>query len=256
VRLASRVAIITGAGRGIGATTARKLANEGALVAIVDLDSDKATRVAADLRRDGFEAVALFADVTNKTSVQRMVSDTVDRFARVDILVNNAGIVQNRPLVEMTEQEWSSVIDVSLKGSFLCCQAVAPHMIRQRFGKIVNLSSVSAYGAVTPGQANYASAKAGLLGQTRTLAMELGPYNINVNAVAPGFIESEMTRLTARLQGLDFDEFKASRAAGIPLRRVGSPEDVANAICFLVSEEASYIHGEVINVAGGPTRSF
>src|SRR5262249_54778090 len=143
-----------------------------------------------------------------------------------------------------------------LKGSFLCSQAVVPHMIEQRFGKIVNVASVSAYGAVTPGQANYASAKAGLLGLTRTLAMELGPFNINVNAVAPGFIESEMTRLTAKLQDVDFEDFKTARAANIPLRRVGQPEDVANVICFLVSEEASYVHGEIINIAGGPIRGF
>jgi len=154
----------------------------------------------------------------------------------------------------MSEQEWEQVIDVNLKGSFLCSQAVAPFMMQQRYGKIVNVSSGAAYGAVTPGSLNYSSAKAGILGLTFTLAMELGPFNINVNAVAPGDIDTEMNRLAAERQGIDFEAYKKEQAKVIPIRRFGQPKDIANVICFLASEEASYVHGEVIHIFGGPSR--
>jgi 3-oxoacyl-[acyl-carrier protein] reductase len=249
--LNGQVAVITGAAQGIGAATARLLAARGASVALVDVALMAAEHVAAEI---GARAIAIKTDLASKVEVQAMVERIVAEWGRVDILVNNAGVVRNRPVVEMSEEEWSYVLDVNLRGSFFCIQAVAPHMIRQRYGKIVNFSSGSAYGAVTPGQASYSAAKAGIQGLTRTLAMELGPDNININAVVPGFIETEMTRRTAEEQGLDYEAVRAQRVALIPLRRAGQPEDVANVVGFLVSDEASYVHGELIHVYGGPVK--
>lgn len=254
MRLKGRVAIVTGASRGIGAATARKLVSEGAAVALNDVVIEGAQQLVVDLWRTGGKAIAVRADVTDKAQIQNMAQEVVSEFGRIDILVNNAGVFLNRPLVDMSELEWEQVIDVNLKGSFLCSQAIAPFMMQQRYGKIVNVSSGAAYGAVTPGSLNYASAKAGILGLTFTLAMELGPFNINVNAVAPGDIDTEMNRLAAERQGIDFEAYKKEQAKVIPIRRFGQPQDVANVICFLVSEEASHVHGEVIHIFGGPSR--
>ncbi|MCL4302278.1 MAG: SDR family oxidoreductase [Anaerolineae bacterium] len=255
MRLNDRVALITGASQGLGAVTARKFVSEGAFVVLADIDSQGAQALAAQFEAAGRKAMALQVDVTDRAEVQQMVRTTVAEFGHIDILVNNAGALRDRPLLEMSEQDWRLVVDVSLKGSFLCSQAAASFMMEQRYGKIINMSSGSAYGSVN-GQANYASAKAGLLGLTRTLAMELGPYNINVNAVAPGAIEIGMSVRTAELKGIAVKEYMDRLAALIPLRRVGQPEEVANVICFLASDEASYIHGEVIHVMGGPRRGF
>jgi 3-oxoacyl-[acyl-carrier protein] reductase len=255
MRLDNRVALITGASQGLGAITARKFVSEGAFVALSDIDIQGAQALAAQFQETGGKAIVLKADVTDRAEVQRMMQTVVAEFGRIDILVNNAGTLRDRALLEMSDQDWHLVVEVSLKGSFLCSQAAASYMMEQQYGKIINMSSGSAYGSIN-GQANYSSAKAGLLGLTRTLAMDLGPYNINVNAVAPGAIEIGMSVRTAELKGIDVKEYMDRLAALIPLRRVGQPEEVANVICFLASDEASYVHGEVIHVMGGPRRGF
>jgi 3-oxoacyl-[acyl-carrier protein] reductase len=250
--LAGQVAIVTGAGRGIGAATATRLASDGAAVVLVDVAPDGIESLGAALRGEGRDVLTVHADVSKAADVAGMVAAVVERFGRVDILINNAGIVRYRPTVEMTDDEWDEMLDINLKGAFLCVRSAAPHMMRRRAGKIVNISSVTAYGAITPGQLHYAASKAGLLGLTRTLALELGPYNINVNAVAPGAIVTEMTRQAAASVGQSFDDFVAQRSPAVALRRLGRPEDVAAVISFLVSNDAAFVHGEVIHVAGGP----
>lgn len=249
-RFAGRVAFLTGAGRGIGAATARLLAAQGAAVAVTDRDLEPAQEVAAAIVSAGGRALALPVDVTDAGQVEAAVQRTVDTFGQLDILVALAGILRDNLLFRLSEDDWDSVIATHLKGSFLAARAAQRYMVPRRYGRMVFLSSVSALG--NRGQANYAAAKAGLQGLTRTLAIELGPFGITVNAVAPGFIETRMTRATAERLGLSFEEFKAQAAQAIPLRRVGQPEEVAHAIAFLASDEASYISGQVLYVAGGP----
>lgn len=249
-RLEGRVAFVTGAGRGIGAATALRLAEEGARVALADIDAENCQQVAAELSRIGSEGLVLHCDVADSAMVQEAVDRAASHFGRLDILVNNAGVIRDNLLFKMSEDDWDTVIDVHLKGAFLCSRAAQKYMVEQRYGRIVSLSSASALG--NRGQANYSAAKAGLQGFTRTLAIELGPFGITVNAVAPGFIDTEMTRSTARRQGLDPEEVIANAAKTIPVRRVGQPRDVANVICFLCSEEAGFVSGQIIYVAGGP----
>jgi 3-oxoacyl-[acyl-carrier protein] reductase len=249
-RLDGRVAFVTGAGRGIGAATALRMAEEGARVALADVDTEGCQQVAAELSQIGSEGLVLRCDVTDSAIVQEAVDETASQFGRLDILVNNAGIVRDNLLFKMPEDDWETVMNVHLKGAFLCSRAAQKYMVQQKYGRIVSLSSTAALG--NRGQANYSSAKAGLQGLTRTLAIELGPFGITVNAVGPGFIDTEMTRSTARRQGLDPDAVIAEASKIIPVRRVGQPRDVANVICFLCSEEASFVNGQVIYVAGGP----
>ena len=249
-RFDGRVAFLTGAGRGIGAATARTLAAQGAAVAIGDLDPGPAEETAAAIRDAGGRAVAIPLNVTSAEQVEAAVTRAVTELGRLDILVACAGIIRDNLLFKMTEDDWDSVIDTHLKGSFLAARAAQQHMVTQRYGKIVFISSTSALG--NRGQANYSTAKAGLQGMTRTLAIELGPFNVNVNAVAPGFIETRMTRAVAERTRVDYEQMKGDAAARTPLRRIGQPEDVANVIAFLVSDEASFVTGQVIYVAGGP----
>jgi len=249
-RLEGQVAFVTGAGRGIGAATALRMAEEGASVALADIDIEGCQQVSAEIDSLGSESLVLPCDVTDGAMVEDAMAQTVDRFGRVDILVNNAGVVRDNLLFKMSEDEWETVIDVHLKGAFLCSRAAQKYMVEQKYGRIVSLSSASALG--NRGQANYSSAKAGLQGLTRTLAIELGPFGITVNAVAPGFIDTEMTRATARRQGIDPDQRIAEASKLIPVRRVGQPRDVANVICFLCSDEAGFVSGQIIYVAGGP----
>ena len=249
-RLDGRVAFITGAGRGIGAATALRMAEEGARVALADIDSEVCLQVAHEINLLGLEGLVLPCDVTDSAMVQDAVDQTASHFGRLDILVNNAGVLRDNLLFKMSEDDWDTVLNVHLKGAFLCSRAAQKHMVHQKYGRIVSLSSASALG--NRGQANYSSAKAGLQGFTRTLAIELGPFGITVNAVAPGFIDTEMTRSTARRQGHDPDEIIANASKTIPVRRVGQPRDVANVICFLASEEAGFVSGQIIYVAGGP----
>jgi 3-oxoacyl-[acyl-carrier protein] reductase len=249
-RLDGRVAFVTGAGRGIGAATALRMAEEGARVALADIDSEGCQQVAHEINLLGSDALVLHCNVTDSAMVQDAVDKTAHHFGRLDILVNNAGVLRDNLLFKMSEDDWDTVLNVHLKGAFLCSRAAQKHMVHHKYGRIVSLSSASALG--NRGQANYSSAKAGLQGFTRTLAIELGPFGITVNAVAPGFIDTEMTRSTARRQGHDPDEVIAHASKTIPVRRVGQPRDVANVICFLSSEEASFVSGQIIYVAGGP----
>ncbi len=252
-RLDGRVAVVTGAGRGIGAAEAVRLAQDGANVAVLDLTEEAARETVEAVKATGSEALAVGCDVSNAKEVTVAFEKIADHFGRIDILVNNAGVLRDNLLFKMSEDDWDTVIDVHLKGSFLCTKAAQEYMVEQEYGKIVFTSSIVALG--NKGQVNYSAAKAGLQAMARTLALELGRYNINVNAVAPGWIETEMTKEAAERVGMSMEEMKERFARNIPLRRFGRVEDIANVVAFLVSDEASYISGETIYVAGGPASS-
>lgn len=249
-RLDGRVAFVTGAGRGIGAATALRLAEDGARVALADLDTSGCEGVAAEIRKIGSEALIFECNVADAALVQHAIDGTAAQFGRLDILVNNAGVIRDNMLFKMTDDDWETVMNVHLRGAFLCSRAAQKHMVQNKYGRVISLSSTSALG--NRGQANYSAAKAGLQGFTRTLAIELGQFGITANAIAPGFIDTEMTRATARRQGLDPDVVIANASKTIPVRRVGQPRDIANVACFLASEEASFVNGQIIYVAGGP----
>jgi 3-oxoacyl-[acyl-carrier protein] reductase len=246
------VAFLTGAGRGIGAATAAKLAEEGAAVAVTDMDAAPAEETAGAIRSRGGNAIAIPVDVTNREQVEAAAARTAQELGKgkLDILVALAGITRDNLLFKMSDEDWDGVINTHLKGSFIAARATQKYMVEQRYGKMVFTSSTSALG--NRGQANYSTAKAGLQGLARTLSIELGPFNINVNAVAPGFIETRMTQQTAERLGIDWEHFKTDAAARTPVRRTGKPEDVANVIAFLVSDESSFVTGQVIYIAGGP----
>jgi 3-oxoacyl-[acyl-carrier protein] reductase len=245
MRFKDRVALVTGGGRGIGAATAAVLAGEGARVVVSDMDAAPAQEVAGPIN-----GLAIACDVTDRGQVDAMVERTVKELGRLDVLVACAGITRDNLLFKMTDEDWDAVIDTHLKGTFLCARAAQKHMVEQKYGKMVFLSSTSALG--NRGQTNYSTAKAGLQGMARTLAIELGPFNINVNAVAPGFVETRMTRATADRMGIDYEAFKLGAASQIPLRRVGMPDDIATVIAFLCSDDSSFVSGQTIYVRGGP----
>ncbi|MCA1646984.1 MAG: 3-oxoacyl-ACP reductase FabG [Chloroflexi bacterium] len=249
-RLDGRVAILTGAGRGIGSATAAKLAAEGAAVAVTDMDVGPAEETAAGIRAAAGRALAIGVDVTQREQVEAAAAKAAEEFGRLDILVACAGITRDNLLFKMSDEDWDGVINTHLKGSFLAARAAQKYMVQQKYGKMVFISSTSALG--NRGQANYSTVKAGLQGLTRTLAIELGQFNINVNAVAPGFIETRMTQQTAERMGLDWAQYKKDAAARTPVRRTGKPEDVANVIAFLVNDDSSFVSGQIIYVAGGP----
>ncbi len=243
--LENRVAIITGGGGGIGRAAARRFAREGAKVAVADVRLEAAEQTAAEIRAAGGEALALAVDVAERASVDAMVGAVVSAWGRVDILVNNAGVLRDARLVKLAEQEFDTVISINLKGVLNCTQAVAPGMIERGYGRIINTSSVVAlYGNF--GQTSYVAAKAGVIGMTKVWARELGRKGITVNAVAPGFIETEM------LAGVP-PEILKNLADKIALGRLGQPEDIANAYVWLASDEASYVNGIVLSVDGGVT---
>ena len=249
-RLEGRVALVTGAGRGIGRATATRFAREGARVCLADVEPNGPAEAASVLLDGGMNAFAARMDVTSRTDVENTVGKTVERYGRLDILVNNAGVTRDNLSYKMTDEDWRKVLNVHLTGAFFCSRAAQRHMVERGYGRIVNVSSTSALG--NRGQANYSAAKAGVVGLTKTLAIELGRYGVTVNAVAPGFIETEMTRETAARLGLDFEEFVGEMVKEIPVGRGGWPEDVAAAILYFASEEASFVSGQVLYVAGGP----
>jgi 3-oxoacyl-[acyl-carrier protein] reductase len=249
-KLDGRVAFVTGAGRGIGAATALRLAEDGARVVLADIDPEGCKQVAAQIEQAGSQALAVSCNVADSAAVAAAVQQAVDTFGRLDILVNNAGVLRDNLLFKMSDDDWETVMNVHLKGAFLCSRAAQAHMVKQKYGRIISLSSTSALG--NRGQINYSTAKAGLQGLTKTLAIELGPFGVTANAVAPGFIDTEMTRATARRQGHDPDQVIEMASKTIPVRRVGQPRDVANVINFLASEESGYVTGQIIYVAGGP----
>lgn len=244
--LGGRVAIVTGAAQGIGRAVAEALAAQGASLAVVDVNTVAAEDLAAALRKKGQSAVAVTADVSDVAAVRRMVKSVVTAFGAVHILVNNAGILRNTPVVDMPESEWDLVVDVCLKGAFLCSQAVLPIMMANRYGKIINISSLAARSASVLGGAAYTSAKAGLLGFSRHLAREVASFGINVNAICPGATDTPMTRGGVR-DAQHFEEL----ARAVPLGRWGSPTEQANAVAFLVSDAASFITGATLDVNGG-----
>jgi 3-oxoacyl-[acyl-carrier protein] reductase len=248
-RFAGRVAIVTGAAQGIGAATARRLAEEGARVAVVDLAEERAQPVVDEITAKGGTAVAIGADVADQAAVDAMVVRTVEAYGQLDILVNNAGITRDNLLFKMDLSEWQAVLQTNLTSIFLCCQAAQRQMVPARYGKIVSLSSRSALG--NRGQVNYSAAKAGVQGLTATLAIELGPYNINVNAVAPGYIATPMTAATAARVGSTVEDHQDGAAQRTPLRRVGQPEEIAAVVAFLASDDASYVSGQTVYVNGG-----
>ncbi|GCE08005.1 3-oxoacyl-ACP reductase [Dictyobacter aurantiacus] len=217
---------------------------------VADIDTDGCQQVVAEIEKIGAQALAVSCNVTEREAVESAIQQAVDRFGRLDILVNNAGVTRDNLLFKMTDEDWDTVMNVHLKGAFLCSRAAQAHMVKQKYGRIVSLSSTSALG--NRGQSNYSTAKAGLQGLTRTLAIELGQFGITANAVAPGFIDTEMTRATARRMGFDPQERIEAASKVIPVRRVGQPRDVANVINFLASEESGYVSGQIIYVAGGP----
>ncbi|MEV6013115.1 SDR family NAD(P)-dependent oxidoreductase [Streptomyces sp. NPDC051976] len=248
--LAGKVAVVTGAARGIGASTAARLARDGATVAVVDVDEALTKETVAAIVGTGGEAIGVGCDVSDEADVAAAAQRIITEAGSIDILVNNAGVLRDNLLFKMSLSDWDTVLGVHLRGSFLWARKAQETMVANRWGKIVNLSSTSALG--NRGQANYSAAKAGLQGFTRTLAIELGPFNINVNAVAPGFIDTAMTRATAARIGVDFTEVKKGIEHEVPLRRAGRPEDVANVVSALCSEDTSYVTGQVVYVAGGP----
>ncbi|RPF21724.1 3-oxoacyl-[acyl-carrier protein] reductase [Myceligenerans xiligouense] len=248
--MTSRTAVVTGAARGIGAATAKRLARDGHAVAVLDLLEDQAEATAEEIVADGGRAIAVGVDVSDEDSVAAAVERVAHELGVPTILVNNAGILRDNLIFKMTADDWDAVMGVHLRGAFLVTRAVQAHMVTAGYGRIVNLSSTSALG--NRGQVNYAAAKAGMQGFTKTLAIELGRFGITANAVAPGTIRTAMTEATAERMGITFDQLLAGAAERIPVGRVGVPEDVAAAVAFFASEDAGFVSGQVLYVAGGP----
>jgi 3-oxoacyl-[acyl-carrier protein] reductase len=244
-----RTAIVTGAARGIGAATAKRLAADGHRVGVLDLEAASCADTVAAITDAGGQALGVGVDVADADQVTAAVAQVGEALGAPTILVNNAGITRDNLLFKLSEDDWDSVMNVHLKGAFLMSKAAQKTFVAQKYGKILNLSSVSANG--NRGQANYSAAKAGVQGFTRTLALELGGFGVNVNAIAPGFIATEMTDDTARRLKLDVEEFRKMNAEANPVKRVGHPEDIAAAAAFLCSDEASYITGQTLYVDGG-----
>ena len=245
-----RVAIVTGAARGIGAATAVRLAAEGRAVAVLDLDETACKDTVEAVTAAGGRALAVGADVSDEKQVEAAVARVAAELGAPTVLVNNAGVLRDNLLFKMSTADWDTVMGVHLRGAFLMSRAVQAHMVDARFGRIVNLSSSSALG--NRGQVNYSAAKAGLQGFTKTLAIELGKFGVTANAVAPGFIATDMTAATAARVGMGFEDFQAAAASQIPVQRVGRPDDIANAIAFFTGDDAGFVSGQVLYVAGGP----
>lgn len=242
MRLKDLNIVITGSGRGIGKAIAFRCCEEGARVVINDTILPNLVEVQTTLEAGGFNVIAFKGDVSKQSDAKELIETSIKAFGRIDVLVNNAAIMRNAPFLDMTEKDWDDVININLKGVFNCSQYAAKYMMNQGSGRIINISSRSYMGGINI--ANYSSSKAGILGLTRSIAMELGPYGITVNAIAPGVIDTELSRTMPA-------EFVKERIERTPLHRLGSPEEVAYAVVFLASQEASFITGEVLHVTGG-----
>jgi NAD(P)-dependent dehydrogenase (short-subunit alcohol dehydrogenase family) len=258
MRVKDKVALVTGSGSGLGKAIATRLAAEGATIVVADINEQSASATVRELTSAGYKAVPYNVDVRDRAQLEELMRTIVEQFERIDILVNNAGVTRHRPFLELNDADWDLVLAVDLKGVFYCAQAAAPHMVRQRYGKILNISSISGTGASShhaggspAGNASYASAKAGVIQLTKTLARELGPHGINVNSVAPGFVLTPMTGTTRSPK--EVEEHIEARKQMAVLHRTGSPADIANAVLFLVSDEASFITGQTLYVDGGRT---
>lgn len=249
-RFDGRTALVTGGGRGIGAATALRFAAEGAAVVVSDVDREPAEAIAGQIRAAGGRALGVACDVTQRAAVESLLEAAAREFGTVDMLVTCAGVIRDNLIHKLSEPDWDLVIDTHLRGTFLCAQAAQRLMVPQRFGKMVFLSSNSALG--NRGQANYSAAKAAIQGMARTLAIELGPFNINVNTVAPGFVETRMTQAVAQRIGVDYEDLKRAAAERAALRRTGSPEDIAGIIAFLCSQDASFVTGQTLYATGSP----
>jgi 3-oxoacyl-[acyl-carrier protein] reductase len=245
-----RIAIVTGAARGIGAATAKRLAADGMAVAVLDLDEAACGQTVSEIEQAGGKAIAVGADVAVADQVKAAVDKVVAELGEPTVLVNNAGVTRDNLLFKMSEADWDTVLGVHLKGAFLMTRAVQGYMVSAKWGRVINLSSTSAVG--NRGQVNYSAAKAGMQGYTKTLALELGKFGITANAVAPGFVATEMTAQTAARLGVSFDDFKAASAKAIAVGRVGEPADIAAVVSFFAREEAGYVSGQVLYAAGGP----
>ena len=243
MKLKGRVALITGAAQGIGKSIALLLAQNGADIVVSDINLERAEETAKEIESIGSQAMAIKVDVANLKNVEQMVEAILEKFGKIDILVNNAGITRDKLILRMTEEDWDAVLNVNLKGTFNCTKVVVRHMAKQRSGKIVSIASVVGEMG-NAGQANYSASKAGVIGLTKTIAREFAQRRINVNAIAPGYIETPMTEILP-------EKVKEELKSLIPMERLGKPEDVAEAVLFLVSEESNYITGQVLNVNGG-----
>jgi 3-oxoacyl-[acyl-carrier protein] reductase len=245
-----RIAIVTGAARGIGAGTAKRLAADGMAVGVLDLREDDGARTVGEIEEAGGKAIAVGADVADADQVGAAVEKVVAELGEPTVLVNNAGVTRDNLLFKMSETDWDTVMNVHLRGAFLMTRAVQQYMVAAKWGRVVNLSSTSAVG--NRGQVNYSAAKAGMQGFTKTLAIELGKFGITANAVAPGFIVTDMTEATAARVGVSFEDYQAAAASKIAVQRVGEPADIANVVSFFVSEASGFVSGQVIYAAGGP----
>lgn len=244
MRLSGRVAVVTGSARGIGKAAVTALAQEGVRVVVTDIDASAIEATVAELRANGHDAMGVVADVCDSQQVANLVAQVQKQFGSLDILVNNAGFTRDKYLTKMADHDWDSVVNTILRGAYVCTKAALPLMMEKNWGRIINISSRAHLG--NPGQTNYAAAKAGLIGFTRSLALEQGKFNITANAIAPGFVETELVKALPT-----YERLRDAALARNPLPRLGSPEDIANAIVFLASDRAGYITGETLHVTGG-----
>lgn len=245
-----RTAFVTGGSRGIGKEIVERFASEGANVAIIDVNAEALNETEAEFQGKGYSVYTKNASVTDKEQIEEAMKDVFEKFGSIDILVNNAGVIRDNMLFKMTDDDWLTVMDVHLKGAFYATRAAQTYMTQNKYGRIINISSTSALG--NRGQANYATAKSGLQGFTKTLAIELGKFGITANSVAPGFIETDMTKATAERIGIPFEELIKASVSAIPVNRSGRPADIANAVAFFADERSSFVSGQVLYVAGGP----